>query len=296
MGEPQVSVCVPVYQGAEYVGRAIESVLAQSFGSFELVVRDNGSTDGTAEVVRSFADPRIRFERAETTVSMPDNWNRTVALSRAPLVKVVCADDVLRPGALGEQVRTLQDDRSVAVAAGRVDMIDSADRVLFANRHVGRHLVGSHRRTDVLRTVVRHGGNPIGPSVSVTFRREDFDAVGGFDGTLLFTMDLDMWVRLLEHGTLHGDRRTAGAFRVHADSESAAATREQFAIQRKFTDDLVRHAGGVIRRRDVAAGTIGAYTALARRYALFLTASLRNRMSDYGQTGRASEGSSGNPA
>jgi len=292
MVEPQVSVCVPVYQGAEYIGTAIESVLAQSFGSFELVVRDNGSTDGTADIVRSFGDPRIRLERAETTVPMPDNWNRTVALSRAPLVKVICADDVLRPGALGDQVRLLQADPSVAVSAGRVDMIDAADRVLFANRHVNRHLVGARSRTEVLRTVVRHGGNPIGPSVSVTFRRKDFDAVGGFDGTLLFTMDLDMWVRLLAFGNLHGDRRTAGAFRVHPNSESAAATREQFAIQRKFTDDLIRDAGPVIRRRDVAAGKVGAYTALARRYALFLTTSLRSRTDG----GRAGDTSSTNPA
>lgn len=280
MVEPQVSVCVPVYQGAEYVGRAIGSVLAQSFDAFEIVVRDNGSTDGTAEIVRSFGDRRIRLERAESTVPMPENWNRTVALSRAPLVKVICADDVLRPGALGAQVRTLQADPSIAVSAGRVDMIDTDDRVLFANRHIGRHLVGTHGRADVLRVVVRHGGNPIGPAVSITFRRRDFDAVGGFDGTLLFTMDLDMWVRLLEHGCLNGDRRTAGAFRVHPDSESAAATREQFAIQREFTGALIRDAGPVIRRRDIAAGTVGVYTALARRYVLFLTASLRNRASD----------------
>ncbi len=296
MVEPQVSVCVPVYQGAEFIGRAIESVLAQSYESFELVVRDNGSTDRTAEIVGSFDDPRIRLKRTESTVPMPENWNRTVALSRAPLVKVVCADDVLRPDALGAQVRTLQADPSIAVSAGRVDMIDTRERVLFANRHIGRSLVGTHSRAEVLRTVVRHGGNPIGPAVSVTFRRRDFDAVGGFDGTLLFTMDLDMWVRLLEHGRLHGDRRTAGAFRVHPHSESAAATRKQFAIQRDFTAALIRDAGPAIRRRDLAAGTVGAYTALARRYALFLTAMLRNRANGNRQAGSTSEDSSTNPA
>ncbi|MDQ4115652.1 MAG: hypothetical protein M3235_01680, partial [Actinomycetota bacterium] len=166
--------------------------------------------------------------------------------------------------------------------------IDHADRVLFSNRHVDRPLVGTHSRAEVLRAVVRHGGNPIGPSVTVTFRRKDFDAVGGFDGTLLFTMDLDMWVRLLEYGGMHGDRRTAGAFRVHADSESAAATREQFAIQRRFTENLVRDAGPVIRRRDVVVGRVGAYGALARRYALFLTASLRHRAGDRRRLGSGS--------
>ena len=291
MVEPQVSVCVPVYQGAQYVGRAIESVLEQRFDAFEIVVRDNGSTDGTESVVRSFDDPRIRLERSEATVPMPENWNLTVALSRAPLVKVLCADEMLRPDALEDHVRLLLADPSIAVTAGRVDMIDANDRVLFANRHIPRSLVGTHDRADVMRTVVRHGGNPIGSVSAVTFRRADYDAVGGFDGTLLFTMDLDMWVRLLKCGSLYGDRRTMGAFRVHGDSESAAATREQFQIQRQYTDELIREAGPVIRRRDLAAGAVGAYTALARRYVLFLTASMRQR-----QDRDPSGGSSTNPA
>lgn len=271
---PAVSVCIPVYQGAEYLERTLRSILTQDV-DLEVVVRDNGSTDGSSDVVHAVGDPRVRLIRVEDTVPMAENWARTVELARGALVKIVCADDLVAPGSLAEQVATLTADRSLAMAVGRTDMIDSDGRTLVPNRHLPRSLLGPRAAVDVLRAVVRHGGNPIGPSAAVTFRRAHYEAIGGVDGTLLFTMDLDLWVRLLQHGGLHGDRRSAAAFRIHPGSASAAATRAQFAIQREFTRQLIRDAEPVIRRRDRAIGVAGSYAALARRCGLFALGNLR---------------------
>lgn len=271
---PAVSVCVPVYQGAAHLEATLRSVLDQD-ADLEVVVRDNGSTDGSSDVVRALGDPRIRLVRVETTVPMAQNWARTVDLARASRVKIVCADDLVAPGSLARQVATLTADPSLAMAVGRTDMIDGAGRTLFANRHLPRALLGSRPAADVLRAIVRHGGNPIGPSAAVTFRREHYEATGGVDDTLLFTMDLDLWVRLLRHGGLHGACGTAASFRVHAGSASAAATRAEFAVQREFTRRLIRESEPVIRRRDRAIGVVGSYTALARRYGLFVLGGLR---------------------
>ena len=68
---PRVSVVVPLYQKERYIGRTIASVLAQTFDDFELVVLDNACTDGSADVVRSFTDPRVRLERNEETIPAP---------------------------------------------------------------------------------------------------------------------------------------------------------------------------------------------------------------------------------
>lgn len=270
-----VSVCVPVYQGGVYLERAIRSVLDQDVDGLELIVRDNGSTDGSADVVRGFEDPRIRLERAEDTVPLAENWARVVGLARGEFVKVVCADDMLAPGALRSQLAALRADRSLALAVGRTDMVDADDRVLFRGRHLPRSVLGTRSATDVHRAVVRHGGNPIGPPVAGTFRRADFEAVGGFRDELEFTMDLDLWVRLLARGGMHGDRATAASFRVHPGSASAATSREQFATQREFTRRLVADPAAGIRRRDRAAGVVGSYAAMARRCALFLYSTLR---------------------
>ena len=274
---PALSVCVPVHQGARYLERTLRSVLDQD-ADLEVVVRDNGSTDGSAEIVRGLDDPRIRLVRVEETVPMAENWACTVQLARADLVKILCADDLVAPGALRAQIDALAADPSLALVVGRTDMIDADGRTLFPNRHVPRSLLGTRPAAEVLRAVVRHGGNPIGPSAAVTFRRAHYDAVGGVDGRLLFTMDLDLWVRLLRHGGLHGSAGTAASFRIHPGSASAAATRAEFAVQRAFTRQLIREAEPVIRRRDRVIGVAGCYAALVRRYGLFVLGNLRRRV------------------
>ncbi|MCW0216001.1 MAG: glycosyltransferase [Pseudonocardia sp.] len=271
---PAVSVCVPAYQGARFIGATVESVLAQTFTDFELVVLDNGSTDGTSDVVRSFDDPRIRLERREETVPLSENWNRVVRLGRAPLVKLLCADDVLLPRALELQVEALRTRADAALAAGRVDLLDPSGRVLFRNRFLGG-LTGVLDAEDVVRRIVRHGGNPIGPPVSVTFRRADFDAVGGFDPDENFLGDLLLWSRLLRHGRLVGFRESLGGFRIHPGSLSGEAGKAQFRAQRAFTAALSGDDRWAVRRSDALVGGIGAYGALARRHALFVLSGLR---------------------
>ena len=95
---PRVSVCIPVYNGEQFLAETIRSVLDQSYRDFELVVLDNASTDGTGRIARAVGDPRLRVETNPTTIAQPDNWRAAVDLCRAPLVKLLCADDLL-PGA-----------------------------------------------------------------------------------------------------------------------------------------------------------------------------------------------------
>ena len=262
--QPAVSICIPVYQGAAHIGRALRSAVDQTFGDVEIVVRDNGSTDGTSDVVRSFDDPRIRLERSKHTVPLPENWNRTVALCHAPLIKLVCADDILAPDCLARPIPTMQDP-TTALSAGRTDMIDEYGRVIAGNCGV-RGLLGPHAPGDAARKIVQHGGNPIGPPVSVLFRRATFDAAGGFDPGRVFLMDLDLWARLLAHGRLHGIADTVAGFRISTATVSGRAGHAEFRSQRSFSTEMARR--WQVPRQDVVRGTIGAYTALARRLGL----------------------------
>ena len=278
---PAVSVCLPVYQGAALVGRAVQSVLDQSLTDFELVVRDNACTDGTAEILASFDDPRIRVETAATTAPLPENWNRTVELARAPLVKILCADDLLHPDCLARQVAEMNADPGLALTSGRVDMLDDDGEVLVRGCGLRGGLLGTRAGNDVIRAIVRHGGNPVGQPVAVLFRRADFEAVGAFDPSKVFLMDLDLWARLLTRGRMYGSQASVAGYRIGLSTVSGQAGRREFRGQRAFTIGLAADSSWLVPSRDVAVGALGAYTALARRHGLVAATRLRNRGGRY---------------
>lgn len=175
---PAVSVCIPVYNGERFLAETLRSVLDQTYRDFELVVLDNNSQDATDRLARSFADPRVRMESNITTIPQPDNWRRAVELCRAPLIKLVCADDLLHPRCLEYQVGPMRVDPGLAVVAARRHMVDEHSRVLVPRRGLAG-LTGVRSGTEVARRVVRSGANPIGEPGGVLFRREHYFAVGG---------------------------------------------------------------------------------------------------------------------
>src|SRR5919112_97933 len=131
---PSVSVCIPVYRGEQFLAETVRSVLDQTHRDFELVVLDNASPDTTGRIARSFDDSRVRVETNSTTVPQPENWRRAVRLCRTPLIKLLCADDLLHPRCLEYQVGPMEADPGLALVAGRRHMIDERSRVLVPRR------------------------------------------------------------------------------------------------------------------------------------------------------------------
>jgi glycosyltransferase involved in cell wall biosynthesis len=158
-----------VYNGETYLGETIRSVLDQTYGDFELVVLDNGSTDNSGQIARSFGDRRMRIERNSSVMDLVPNWNRLISLCRSPLIKLVCADDLLHPRCLELQVAPMEADPGLALVASRRHMIDEHSRIIVPRRGLGG-LVGVHSGVEVARRVVRNGANPIGEPGNVLFR------------------------------------------------------------------------------------------------------------------------------
>ena len=217
---PSVSVCIPVYRGEQFLAETIRSVLDQTYRDFELVILDNASPDGSGRIARSFGDRRIRIETNATALPQPENWREAVRLCRGPLIKLVCADDLLHPRCLEYQVGPMEADPGLAVVAGRRHMIDERSRVLVPRRGL-TGLTGVRSSVEVARHVVRNGANPIGEPGGVLFRREHYFAVGGWRPERRFVMDLDLWIRLLQHGEFLGLPETLAAFRIGQESLSA---------------------------------------------------------------------------
>ena len=124
---PRVSVGLAVFNGEDYVGEAIDSVLGQTYEDFELVISDNASTDQTEEICRAYAamDPRVRYFRNDHNIGGANNENRTFLLSRGEYFRWLGHDDRFAAPLLAESVAVLDAEPSVVLCHTQVILIDA---------------------------------------------------------------------------------------------------------------------------------------------------------------------------
>jgi glycosyltransferase involved in cell wall biosynthesis len=123
---PRVDVGLPVRNGERYLPRQLDSLLAQDFEDFRVIISDNASTDRTQEICRRYAerDPRIEYHRSDVNRGLAWNWNRAFELSRAPYFKWAAHDDEHEPTFLSRCVAVLDADSSVVCCHAETVEID----------------------------------------------------------------------------------------------------------------------------------------------------------------------------
>jgi glycosyltransferase involved in cell wall biosynthesis len=124
---PKVSIGLPVYNGARYLREAIDSILAQTFKDFELIICDNASTDETPEICAEYAarDPRIRYYRQPRNIGATANFNHTFELARGVCFKWAAHDDVLAPTYLEKCVAALARAPDAVLCQSLVEIVDA---------------------------------------------------------------------------------------------------------------------------------------------------------------------------
>jgi glycosyltransferase involved in cell wall biosynthesis len=272
---PKVSICVPTYQAGAYVEETIDSLLAQTYTDIEVVIVDNNSMDGTRSILDRVSDDRVRVFRNETTIPSPDNHNLAVRLSRGELVQVISADDTLKPECVAEQVAVLESRPDVVLVGVQTDFIDDESRMLRPAKGL-RGIVGQWSGQHVVTRMVRSGTNPIGAPVAVMFRRADFDRSGGFRGSNLFTLDMDLYVRLLHYGDFFGIPRPSSSYRYRAGSTTdLLAAKSQRAQILEFSQRLRSDPRWQVSAFDQLVCRVNSYDMMWRRTLLFKIAGAR---------------------
>lgn len=188
---PVVSVLMTVYNGERYLVPALEGLLQQTLGDFEVVIVDDGSTDGTAAVVADFArrDPRIRPIFSEH-VGRGRALNLGLERCRGRYIAINDADDISLPHRLWIQSAFLERHERCALVAGWAAVVDEDGKV------VGERRVRNSNREIKGRLAL---GNPLIHS-SVMYRRTILEQVGGFNATLPCAIDYDAIERVLRFG------------------------------------------------------------------------------------------------
>jgi glycosyltransferase involved in cell wall biosynthesis len=185
--EPLVTIGLPCYNSERYLATSLDSLLAQTYREFVLVICDNASTDGTAELCQKYVarDPRVRYYRNPVNIGMSGNFNRVFELTNTKYIKWSTADDFWAPEMLADAVAVMEANDDVVVCYPRVVIIDGegaerdrfedelnlmqddpAERFLtlirkikLANHHLGLLRTSAVRRTRLFR---KHTGADIG--------------------------------------------------------------------------------------------------------------------------------------
>ena len=218
MGQPQVSVVIPVWNGERHLKQAIESILAQDCLNFELIIIDDGSTDGSRRIAASFSHDKRVVIRTQENAGVVSARNLGLQVAEGEFVAFLDADDIAKPDRLSKQVAYLQANPEVAV--------------------VGSHITYFSDEAGELRTqefpsnpgqvaMALENGNPLAQP-AVMLRKSMAMAAGGYRAAFkLGAEDYDLWLRLSEMHPLANLPEVLTLYRIHPDSLTHRLRNEQ---------------------------------------------------------------------
>jgi glycosyltransferase involved in cell wall biosynthesis len=233
MAAPKISVLIPTYNGAAFLAECVESVLAQDFGDYELLISDDGSTDHTVAVIERCAakDKRIRWWRNQSNLRAAGNFNLCLRQAAGEYIKFMCQDDVLlEKSTLRQMAAVLEEQPAVSLVGCASNVIDEKGRKLgYRNRL-------SHSQTwdgkDIILRCLEEPGNLIGEPSVVMFRRA---ATGcGFNVRYRQILDLEFFFRLLEQGQFSYIAKPLAAWRQHGGQVTAANQRSGLGAEEEL--------------------------------------------------------------
>lgn len=208
-----LSVVMPVHNARPFLDEAVKSILDQSFGDFEFIIFDDGSTDGSAELLKSWAgrDERIRLVVSERNLGPVGSSNRVVELARTDLVARMDADDISQPDRLKLQFELLRRRPDIGLAGTLFDVIDEK---------------GHKVRSPSKWRLAHPAWSAPFPHGSIMFRRSVFDRIAGYREPCVYWEDHDLYWRASEVTALatvpialYSHRHSQGSTRIVSNPE-----------------------------------------------------------------------------
>lgn len=187
--DPKLSVLMSVYNGASYLGEALDSILDQSFKDFEFIVIDDGSQDNTWEVLSDYAgkDSRLVLHRNKSNLGLTKSLNKGLNLARGEYIARMDADDISLSGRLEAQVNFLDTHPEVGLVSGGSQVIDETGRLIYEKI--------PPLEDEAIKMELLIKNNAIGHS-TIMARTAKIREVGGYNENILYSQDYDLWLRL----------------------------------------------------------------------------------------------------
>jgi len=233
MNEQAVSICIPAYNGEQYLQAALQSAVDQTYPAIEILVVDDGSTDNTLRLANEFAQMRtnVRVIKNSASGGMVANWTKCVEEAKHPWIKFLFQDDILEPDCV-QKLMDLCGETGAGIAFCRRDFIveDNApaatlEYIKIANKAEKVFSKGLITPSTLAKQVAKYGTeNIIGEPTCLLFHKNELQRAGGFDARFYQSVDFEFAVRAALLDGIAFTPETLAHFRIHGSSQTSTNT------------------------------------------------------------------------
>ncbi|MEG4518252.1 MULTISPECIES: glycosyltransferase [unclassified Microcoleus] len=232
--QPLVSICIPTYNGAAFIGEAIQSALAQTYPNIELIISDDGSTDATVAIAQSFQsqtslDFRIVLHR---NYGLSQNWNFCISQAKGQYIKFLFQDDLLAPECIDKMVALAQQHPEIGMVFSPrgITIADNESNPIL--RGASQSIKDLHKSWSNLKSIqpgkelladtncLSNPINKIGEPSTVLIAARVFEEIGLFDSGLSQYVDLDMWWRIMGNYHIGFVDEKLSSLRIHPEQQT----------------------------------------------------------------------------
>lgn len=225
---PTISVVLPVYNAEKYIRKSLESILAQTFTDFEILLVDNASTDSTIEILKSYTDPRIRIIINPSNLGLIASLNIGLNSARGKYIARMDHDDIALPERFQKEYDFLESHQDIVLVGTWSNIMDSNENFIRIHKNP--------LQNNVIKYELMFGNTITHPSIMM--RRDIVNAVGGYDSAWINTEDYNLYSRLIRNHKLANIGEPLINYRVHGASLTNEASSQ--VVMHENTKKMIR--------------------------------------------------------
>ena len=238
MSLPLVSICIPVYNGELYILKTLSSALNQTYKNLEIIIFDNCSTDKTAEIIKTFKDSRITYHLNDKNYGILINSLKCLEAANGEFIKLLSADDLLKPNAIEAQVEVLINNPDVSLCITATNVINEFDDITMKRQLYKKSLKANGKI--IAKKSLLSGRNIYGETSSILFRKDKSKQAGNFTDGLYYSGDLDYWMRLSYIGDVYYINEFLSDYRVSSTNATSNLLFKNFKLLLIDWDNLLK--------------------------------------------------------
>jgi glycosyltransferase involved in cell wall biosynthesis len=211
MNDFLISICIPVFNGEDYIEESIDSILNQTENNFELIIADNCSTDSTVDIVNNYDDPRLKLHRNDSNYGIFGNFNKCIEYSKGDYIVILPHDDLIEPTMLECFSKVLNENKKCGlVYSSNYQVNAQSEKINFILSQPKNKLMDNREAFELFIQTC--------PIQTCMVRRDVYKNIGLFVLDLPFTGDINMWCRVALAGyEVMYIKDPQNSIRVHED-------------------------------------------------------------------------------